>query len=569
MLLVFLAALPALLVILFSGIERERLEQRSLEANAQEAVQEIAHTYYTTVAETRRLLSVLANLPQVRNQDPGPCSELLARLLRDNPQFLTLQVSRDGRIFASGTPFADAVFVGDRKYYRDAAARRQFAVGEYIIGRTVPGPQINFAYPILDSESNLLGVVQSGYSLKYFGQLLDKIEVPWPGAMAVVMDHAGTCLNLFPDDPKRVGQPEDPVLVGQMTNNYGSFRMGAGGNSRFVVYQQLRLDRADAHSAYLTVRLAIPEGPMLARVHALLIRNLLLLAMTAALVMLAAWHLGNATIVKPVNKLVAAMRRIGAGDLSPRISPVNGGQELEHLARGFDAMAEMVLTRDREREKDQQALMRGEQRYRLLFNNTADGLFVYELGQDLKPGPFVEINNAACLRLGYSREELARMRPGDVCAGPTLFDDDNLEQCLKTGLVTWESQLLTKDERFIPCEITSRLFEMDGRKMILSTARDLSDRKAAEEEKHRLEEQLRHAQKMDAVGRLAGGVAHDFNNMLTAILGNAELLLSSDNLSAEARGGFEEIQRVGRARRRVDAPIADFFAQANCHPCHR
>jgi signal transduction histidine kinase len=62
-------------------------------------------------------------------------------------------------------------------------------------------------------------------------------------------------------------------------------------------------------------------------------------------------------------------------------------------------------------------------------------------------------------------------------------------------------------------------------------ARDITGRKRAEEEKAKLQAQLQHAQKMESVGRLAGGVAHDFNNMLGAILGHAEMALEQADLS--------------------------------------
>ena len=81
-------------------------------------------------------------------------------------------------------------------------------------------------------------------------------------------------------------------------------------------------------------------------------------------------------------------------------------------------------------------------------------------------------------------------------------------------------------------------------------ATDITDRKTAEKEKAQLEAQLRHSQKMEAIGLLAGGVAHDFNNILTAILGHTELTMASlrDSLGAdcEEAEGLEEIERSAK-----------------------
>ena len=73
---------------------------------------------------------------------------------------------------------------------------------------------------------------------------------------------------------------------------------------------------------------------------------------------------------------------------------------------------------------------------------------------------------------------------------------------------------------------------------------DLTEKKAAEEEKHQLEEKLRQSQKMEAIGKLAGGIAHDFNNLLTAVRGHAELLLEGNAIDGEVREGLEEIAKA-------------------------
>lgn len=115
---------------------------------------------------------------------------------------------------------------------------------------------------------------------------------------------------------------------------------------------------------------------------------------------------------------------------------------------------------------------------------------------------------------------------------------------------------LRKDGTEIPIEIGLNPIEMDEGLFVLSSIVDISERQRQERDRKRLEAKLRQAQKLEAVGTLAGGVAHDFNNILGAILGYAELIEVQD-LDASARQDLEELKRfVDRGRtvvRRIQA----------------
>jgi two-component system cell cycle sensor histidine kinase/response regulator CckA len=197
-----------------------------------------------------------------------------------------------------------------------------------------------------------------------------------------------------------------------------------------------------------------------------------------------------------------------------------------------------------ERKRAEQALRESEARHRLLFNSSNDAMFVYRIAPDGLPGRFIEVNEVACRRLGYSREELLTMRPADIGTEETRAMAPAVMRRLQADKhAIWEGVHLARDGRRIPVEVGIHVFELDGKPAVLSTARDITERQ-------RLEEQLRQSQKMEAVGNLAGGVAHDFNNLLQAMLAVVQSLrlrpVEPEHLAGELAGLEEHIRRGAR-----------------------
>ncbi len=145
-------------------------------------------------------------------------------------------------------------------------------------------------------------------------------------------------------------------------------------------------------------------------------------------------------------------------------------------------------------------------------------------------GRILDINDAFTHILGYSRQEAVgrtALELGILVENP---DDKDLvlQKIREAGQIgSLEILLRTKSGQIVTCLLSAAPSMVRGQQCILSVITDITGRKKAEEEKARLEAQLLQAQKMEAVGSLAGGVAHDFNNLMTAILGNAELALDS------------------------------------------
>ncbi|MGC9356599.1 MAG: PAS domain S-box protein [Anaerolineae bacterium] len=130
-----------------------------------------------------------------------------------------------------------------------------------------------------------------------------------------------------------------------------------------------------------------------------------------------------------------------------------------------------------ERKQMERALRHSQQRYHTLFEHASDAIFVHNL-----EGHFVDVNRIACERLRYSREELLQMTPMDIAHPEDAAGTrGRIEKLKVVGHIVFEATLLKSDGTPVPFEISSRYIEYDGRPAILSTARDISERKEAEE----------------------------------------------------------------------------------------
>ncbi len=156
-------------------------------------------------------------------------------------------------------------------------------------------------------------------------------------------------------------------------------------------------------------------------------------------------------------------------------------------------MSFFTLSKDlTERRLAQESIRKNEERYRVLFENINDAVFVHEFTDDRMPGRFLEVNKIACERLGYSREELLKMTPKDIDApeGYALVPSQ-MKRLMKRKHIVWEGVHITKAGAKIPVEISNHLFTLDGKLVILATVRDITDRKKSDDLLKKSEEKFR------------------------------------------------------------------------------
>ena len=188
-----------------------------------------------------------------------------------------------------------------------------------------------------------------------------------------------------------------------------------------------------------------------------------------------------------------------------------------------------------ERKRYVEALRQSEERYRDLLDNANDIIFTIDLA-----GNFKSFNRAAERISGYTQPEALRLNISQLMTPESFaMTVQENERLLAGGTPsTFEVTLLSKSARRMDLEINNRLLLNDGNAVgFQGVGRDISERK-------KLEAQIIQAQKMDALGRLAGGVAHDFNNLLGAILGYGELLLDATEPGSGQRQHIEQIKKA-------------------------
>ncbi|HOJ52109.1 MAG TPA: PAS domain S-box protein [Syntrophales bacterium] len=218
----------------------------------------------------------------------------------------------------------------------------------------------------------------------------------------------------------------------------------------------------------------------------------------------------------------------------------------------------VLIFRDQTEERQaQDRLKRSEALLRLIFHTSPDATSLNRM----EDGVFVDINENFTSWTGYKREEVI----GKTALDLNLWADPEVYRnfarlILKEGYCdNFESVFRLKDGSTTYGILSARVISIEGVPHVISVTRNIADLKRLAEEKRSLEERLHRVEKMEALGLLAGGVAHDLNNILGILVGYSELLLLKlkDNESLK-----DHVQNILKAGERAAAIVQDLLTMA-------
>jgi PAS domain S-box-containing protein len=204
-----------------------------------------------------------------------------------------------------------------------------------------------------------------------------------------------------------------------------------------------------------------------------------------------------------------------------------------------------------DQKQHEEEIRESEERFRILSESAFEGIAITEKGR------FINGNNKLCEILKIDLKELIGMDAINFVAPESR---ELVETRMKSGFEEpYEHMALTKDGRVFPVEVRGKSIPYRGRIFRVTAIRDITEQK-------KMQEQLMHAQKMESIGQLAAGVAHDYNNIITAINGFAQLAIVQGNSNPKIMKYLQEIHNAGNRAAKLTSQLLTFSRKQIIQP---
>ena len=412
---------------------------------------------------------------------------------------------------------------------------------------------ITASRPVTNGRGEPLGVVACDLFLSQVGDFLRELKIGASGR-CFIMERSGLLIaSSAEENPIVFGQAGEPPrrlaardsaspmiqAAAIATERDGRTLEGAGGQSEFGLDGERHFLQVvpvrDGYGIDWLVGVVIPERDFMGRVDANT-RVTMLFVLGAALVAATFGLAAARWVTLPMSYLGQSVRALAGGERRI-VAETSRIAEVADLSRSFNTMAEELeetvsnlQTEVAERRRAEAELRASETRYRLLADNSADVIWTMNLGGDLTyVSPSVEK-----LR-GYAPEDAIRqslaesLTPESAAAaegGLARLRDRIASGGLVPGGEHFELALRKRDGGIVWTDtLVSAILDDKGAMIgILGVSRDITSAKRAEEGRRALEAQLQQSQKLESIGTLASGVAHEINNPLTGVINYADLI---------------------------------------------
>jgi PAS domain S-box-containing protein len=340
---VLLAVIPAIGLIWYSADARKRQISEEIESNAMRLSRFLASNLERDLLHAEGYLRSVAGNFDFRNLRSDSCGRALAGLLGNSTVYANLGVvEAGGAVLCSAAPLPKTSGLEKLEWFQKAWMPGSLAVGFDYKGILSHQASINLGMALPEGYARKGDILFAVMDLEWLTRLAEKSQLP-PGSALSVTNRRGDAVVRYPDPDKWVGKPYPQALLQESRLAEGEgvrIAKGIDGVERLYAFSAVK------GNGNFVVQIGIRREEAYAPANRILYRQLAALGLVALLAILMAWFGADVFLLKQVNALIDATRRLAGGDLTARSTLSYDRGELGDLARAFDDMAEKLEWRE-------------------------------------------------------------------------------------------------------------------------------------------------------------------------------------------------------------------------------
>lgn len=339
LLLVLIAVVPVFGVVIQASLAEQRNRLERAETNLKVLVELAAAHQEQLIEGARQMLAAISHSPPVQEDSPEACARYFRQLQSKYPDYANFGVlDRQGNLTCRAAQGQETVNAADRLYFRNAVGSGQFAVGEYIVGRSSGRPSLGFGMPVYREDKSLRGVIFVALDLERADEQLRKLPMP-PSMTLLVTDVNGLVLASAGHDGLTVGsQLPEGMLADTLRMRVSVQGTLKGQDGRELLYAVRPAGRHGEGNVIVSGLLA--RESVLAPATARLRQQLAALGFLGLAAAVAAWVFGDRILARPIQ---GQLRRIQA--LARHESPLDiarSHSRLREIRQLEDSLHEMA-----------------------------------------------------------------------------------------------------------------------------------------------------------------------------------------------------------------------------------
>ena len=473
---------------------------------------------------------------------PGLISKppALQAMLEDQPLIYSLfnngvaVAGLDGTVIADFPHLPNRIGANfkERDYISGPLKEGKVTIGRPVMSKIMHAPAFVIGVPIRNARGEVIGVIGGVTDLRLPNFLEKVTENRYGKTGGYVLIAPQHHLRVTGNDKSLIMKPTPAPGINPLVDRYMQGFEGSGVTVDSYGIEVLTSAKQIPVAGWIIVA-RIPTEEAFAPIHAMMWRVLIATVFLTLLAGGLTWWMLKRQLA-PIFSTINTLAALSSTDRYPQPLPITRQDEIGELIGGFNHLLETLRKREEE-------LKKTEERYRTLFSRANDGIFI--LTAD---GRVVEVNESLARMHGYSRQEMLNMNLKDLDTPETFkLLAERMRRICAGEALTFEVEHYHKDGHVFPLEVSTSSIPYGDEVYIQCFHRDLTERKRVEEEKQRMEERLQRAEKMEALGLLAGGVAHDLNNVMGIVVGYAEMLMDEIGESSPLKDDLMKIMEGG------------------------